>query len=197
MASGAPFVRRAGSGLLPGGRRVTWTVADGTRGRRWRATTTSGDRLLSVVLIETDPAGRLVRLEAASPAGLLTLHPDAGGAALHGNVVRPDGVEHVALPWSRAHLLLLGDSPFTAAVAAGELTSRVGAGEGCSVPAVEVDLALRIRPATWRIARTGERRWRLLAADGGPSVLLELDEDGIPALAEAAETWPLERAAGT
>ncbi len=196
MPPAAPFVRRAGSGLLPGGRRMTWTVADGTRGRRWRATTTSGDRLLSVVLLETDPSGRLVRLEASSPAGLLTLHPDHDGTTLNGNVVRPDGVEHVALPWSPAHLLLLGDSPFTAAVAAGELTTRVGAGEGCSVPAVEVDLALRIRRATWRIARTGERRWRILAADAGPSVLLELDDDGIPALAEGAETWPLERATG-
>jgi hypothetical protein len=197
MAAAAPFIRRAGSGLLPGGRRVTWTVADGTRGRRWRATTTSGDRLLSAVLLETSPDGRLVRLEAAAPAGLLTLHPDGDGSTLHGNVVRPDGVEHLALPWSAAHLLLLGDSPFTAAVAAAELAARVGAGEGCSVPAVEVDLALRIRLATWRVARTGGRRWRLLAADGGPSVLLELDADGIPALGDAAETWPLEQPTGS
>ncbi len=196
MAPAAPFVRRAGSGLLPGGRRVTWTVADGTRGRRWRATTTSGDRLLGAVLLETDPSGRFVRLEAAAPAGLLTLHPDAAGTVLHGNVVRPDGVTHVALPWSPAHLLMLGDSPFTAAVAAGELAARVGAGEGCSLAAVEVDLGLAIRQATWRVARTGERRWRLLAADGGPSVLLVLDDDGVPVLGDDAGTWPLERDAG-
>ena len=56
--------------------------------------------------------------------------------------------------------------------------------------------ALTIRRATWRAARTGERRWRLLAADGGPSVLLVLDADGMPAGLEQGDDWPLERAPG-
>jgi hypothetical protein len=187
-------VRRAGSGCLPGGRRLTWTVADGRRGRRWRAITTSGDRLLHGLLLEVAPDGGLQKLEVASPGGLLTLHPDPDRSVLHGNVVRAAGIEHLALPWSRAHVLMLGASPVTAAVAAGNIAARLGVGEGVSVPAVEVSDALRIRPATWRAARTAERRWRLLAADAGPSVVLEIDDDGVPAGLEDADSWPLELA---
>jgi hypothetical protein len=87
---------------------------------------------------------------------------------------------------------MLGASPVTAAVAAANVAGRLGVGEGVSIPAVEVSDALLIRPATWRAARTGERRWRLLAADGGPSVLLEIDDDGVPTGLEDAGSWPLE-----
>ncbi len=187
-----PFVRRAGTGRLPDGRRVTWTVADGRRGRRWRAITTSGDRLLHAVLVEVSPDGTLARVEVAAPGGLLTLHPEADASMLHGNVVRAEGIEHVALPWTPGHVLMVGASPVTAAVAAVQLAARVGVGEGVSVPAVEVNDALTIRQATWRAARTGAHRWRLLAADGGPSVLLVLGEDGMPAGLEQGGDWPLE-----
>ena len=187
-----PFVRRAGTGRLPDGRRVTWTVADGRRGRRWRAITTSGDRLLRALLIEVAPDGTLAKLEVAAPSGLLTLHPEPDASMLHGNVVRADGIEHIALPWTSAHVLMVGTSPVTAAVAAVRLAARLGVGEGVSVPAVEVGNALEIRAATWRAARTGERRWRLLAADGGPSVLLMLDDDGVPTGLEQGGDWPLE-----
>lgn len=188
-----PYARRGGTGRLPGGRRLTWTVADGRRGRRWRSITTSADgRLVGSLLLETGPAGELARLELATPAGLLTLHPDQGGTALHGNVVRPAGIEHVALPWTGGHALLAGASPLTGVVTAARLAAAVGVGEGASFPAVEVAEDLSIRRATWRAARVGARRWRLLAADGGPSVTVTLDDDGAPAGLEDAETWPLE-----
>jgi len=173
---------------------VTWTVADGRKGRRWRAVTTSGDRLLNALLVEVAPDGALAKIEVAAPAGLLTLHPEPDMSELHGNVVRADGIEHVAMPWSPAHVLMLGASPVTAAVAAARLAERIGVGEGASIPAVEISDALGIRPATWRAARTGEHRWRLLAADGGPSVLLEIDGDGVPTGLDAAGDWPLELA---
>ncbi len=144
------------------------------------------------LLLEVDPGGGVLKLEVASPAGLLTLHPDAGGGRLHGNVVRPSGVEHVTLPWSAGHLLMAGGSPVTGVVAALELASLVGVGEGASFPAVEVAEDLSIRRATWRVARVGEQRWLLLAADGGPSVTVTLDEDGTPARLDDAEAWPLE-----
>ncbi len=190
------LVRRAGSGRLPDGRRLTWTVADGSRGRRWRAITTAGDRLLHGLLVEVATDGSLAKVEVDAPAGLLTLHPDPGGTVLHGYVVRADGVEHIALAWSPEHVLLVGASPVTAAVAVVRLAARLGVGEGVSVPAVEVSDVLVIRRATWRAARTGERRWRLLAADGGPSVLLELDRDGAPSGLEDPRSWPLELAPG-
>jgi len=186
-------LRRAGTGRLPGGRRLTWTVAGGSRGRRWRTITTSADgRLVEVLLLETTPAGALARLELATASGLLTLHPETTGTMLHGNVVRPSGIDHVSLPWSGDHVLLAGTSPMTGAVAAALLADRVGTGEGASVPAVYIGGRLEVRPATWRAARVGERRWWLLAADGGTSLAVTLDDDGIPASLEAAEGWPLE-----
>jgi hypothetical protein len=106
-------------------------------------------------------------------------------------VVRATGIEHVTLPWSDEHLLFVGTSPVAAAVAAATLRTRVGGGEGASVPAVEVGPDLGVKAATWRIARVRERRWRMLAADGGPSLVVELDVDGIPT-ADDAESWPLE-----
>jgi len=189
----SPQARRAGTGRLPGGRRLTWTVADGSRGRRWRAITTSRDgRLVEALLLETAPGGTVARLELATPAGLLTLHPEATGTMLHGNVVRSTGITHVALPWSNEHVLLAGASPVTGAVAAETLGRRVGVGEGASVPAVDVSDGLEVRPATWRTARVGERRWWLLAADGGPSLVVALDEDGVPDGLDEAAGWPLE-----
>lgn len=187
-----PVVRRGGTESLPGGRRLVWSVADGRRGRRWRAVTTHGDgRLEAALLVETTPDGRLSRLELATGEGLLTLHPDGDPRRLHGNTVRASGVEHHALPWSDGHALLVGASPVTAAIAVGERPGRVGVGEGASLPAVEVGIDLRVRRATWRVARTGERSWRLLAADGGPSLRLETDADGIPTAADGV-SWPLE-----
>ncbi len=188
-----PNVRRAGTGRLPGGRHLTWTVADGRQGRRWRSITTGTDgRLAASLLLEVASDGTIAKLEVAAPAGLLTLHPGADGASLHGNVVRSTGVEHIALPWSPGDALLVGASPVTAVVAARILGPRIGVGEGASFAAVEVAEDLSIRRATWRAARVGERRWLLLAADRGPSVTVTLDPDGIHAGPDDAATWPLE-----
>ena len=185
------MTRRAGTGRLPGGGEVVWTVADGARGRRWRSMLVEDAQLVGVLLLESSPDGALTRLELASAAGLLTLHPE--GDALHGNVVRRAGVEHVTLPWRADSILLVGPSPATAAVAARQLASRVGVGEGRSVPGITVEIDLGIEPATFRVARTGDRRWRFVVADTGVEAVAELDDDGIPIVPEAA-SWPLERA---
>ena len=133
-----------------------------------------------------------MRLEIAAPAGLLTLHPGPDPTMLHGNVVRPTGIEHVALPWSPGHALLAGASPITGAVAASWLAHRIGVGEGDRFPAVEVGDDLTIRRATWRAARVADRRWLLLAADRGVALTVTLDDDGAPAGLEDAAAWPLE-----
>jgi hypothetical protein len=111
---------------------------------------------------------------------------------LHGNVVRPSGIEHVALPWSPGHALLAAASPVTGVVAAAWLSRRIGVGEGDRFPAVEVGDDLAIRRATWRAARVADRRWLLLAADRGVSVTVTLDDDGAPAGLEDAAGWPME-----
>jgi hypothetical protein len=141
------------------------------------------------VLLETTTDGAVARLEVSSAAGLLTLHPD--GATLHGNVVRPLGIDHVTLPWPADTVLLVAGSPVTAAAAARVLARRVGVGEGRSVAVVEVDGELRVRAATYRVARVAPDRWLMLPAAGEHGPALELDADWAPVLAGAA-TWPLE-----
>jgi hypothetical protein len=169
-------------------------MADGTRGRRWRAITTTADgHLVQALLLEVGADGRVSKVEVAAPAGLLTLHPGLGGSILHGNVVRAAGIEHVTLPWARGNVLVAGASPVTGVVAARSLEGVVGVGDGASFTVVEIADDLTIRRATWRAARVGERRWLLLAADGGPSVTVTLDDDGAPAGLDDADGWPLER----
>jgi hypothetical protein len=182
-------VRRAGTGLLPWGGRVTWSVADGLRGRRWRAMLTEEDYVVGVLLVEMASDGRLDRLELATAAGLLTLH--IVGDTIHGNVVRPRGVDHIALPWNDGDLLLVVGTPATAAAAARMLGDRIGIGQGLTVPGVSVDMGLTVRRATFRVARVGPRGWWFVTADTGQQTGVTLDLDGIPLLAEA-ESWPLE-----
>ena len=188
-------VRRGGTASLPGGRHVVWTVASGTKGRRWRSVTSHGDgRMEASLLVETAPDGRLLKLELTTGEGLLTLHPDGDPVRLHGNVVRASGIDHVSLPWSGGHILLAGASPVTAAIAVQGAAARIGVGEGANLPAVDVGIDLRPRPATWHVAHTAEHRWRLLAADGAASLLLETDADGLPTAADGT-AWPLEHEA--
>ena len=145
--------------------------------------------LVGTLLLETTPDARFSKLELATAGGLLTLHPEA--TVLHGNVVTPGGVTHVALPWGANRVLLVLGTPSTAAVAARTLEDRVGVGEGHTVTGVSVDIELDVRPATFRVVRTAERRWRFLPAHGGVETRVSLDESGIPVL-EAAAEWPLE-----
>ena len=61
--------------------------------------------------------GRPGRLEIATPAGLLTLHPEADGLSAHGNVVGPDGVRPLAYEWSPRHWFESRQGPLVAAAA--------------------------------------------------------------------------------
>ena len=94
-------LRRAGRGRVADGTDVTWSVAEGRRGRRWREVRTREEGIVARLLLETDPDGRFAHLELSTAAGLLTLHPEGDGT-LHGNAVTADGVEHVVgVPWPR------------------------------------------------------------------------------------------------
>lgn len=121
MSNGRAWLRRAGRLDLGGGETVLWSVAEGRRGRRWRslhrdASAGNGaDLLVSDLLIEVDSDGRWTRLEMATARGLLTLHPDPGGTAAHGNVVSPDGVVALGFAWSRRHHLVIVGEPVAAA----------------------------------------------------------------------------------
>ncbi len=156
------FLRRAGTGTLPDGSLVTWSVAEGTRGRRCRWTVVSPAGMRHAGLIELDPDGRFGRLELETAQGMLTFHPDAGRQAAHGNVVRPGGVDPVEVPWSDDDGLAIDGDPFGSAVGGWRGRGWV------------VGPGLQLR-----------------REDDGVTQALDLDDRGIPRLDDARE-WPLE-----
>jgi hypothetical protein len=160
------WLRRCGSGRQADGSYVTWSLAEGERGRRWRWTVSDRGRLRLVALVEIDRAGRFARLELASQAGMLTLHPEPNGRSIHGNVVASDGLRPLSFDWlPTAGLAIAGD-------AFGSAILRVGAG----VP------TLIIRPSLDVVARQ---------RDPAPEPAQERDGRGVPILLDARE-WPLE-----
>jgi hypothetical protein len=177
-------VRRAGSGRLPDGGWVTWTVADGSKGRRWREVVTDETGIRHSLLFETAPDRRFSHLELASPAGLLTLHPEADGT-LHGNVVGRDGVRHVVgLPWTRDGLVDLAGSAITAAASAWLLEREPGPPSPTTVLGISAALALDAHPVV--VARRWDGSWGIAGASR-----FAADLDGLPVLADGA-TWSLE-----
>lgn len=158
------YLRRAGRGRLADGRLVLWSVAEGSRGRRWRWTVTSGEGTLDHVgLIELDTSGRFVRLELEAAAGMLTFHPADDGLTAHGNVVRADRVDPTTSPWTADAGIRIARDPFASALLE----------TGGRVVVFAADLTLS----------PGDP----MAERGGP----DMDERGIPQLIDAAE-WPLE-----
>ena len=183
------MVRRAGRAMLADGTQVVWSVADGRRGRRWRALTTRDEALTGVLLLEVGVDGRPVRLELATAAGLLTLHPDATGS-LHGNAVTRDGVRHLAFTWSFEHELEIDGLPIASAVTARRLAGSTAMGEGRTVPVVAVAPDLSVREEGRRYVRTGEATWRIEGE--GDARTLTIDERGLPVWSGEAGEWPLE-----
>ena len=183
-------VRRGGRGTLPDGAQLTWSLAEGGRGRRWRATRVREGRLEGTILLEIDAVGRPARLEVGTADGLLTLHPGRGERELHGNVVTPSGIRHLRLDWSPAHELVVDGFPVVLLAAVRRFEAVIPVGETAERPAVIVDSGLRCHVTTIRLVRLDERRWR--AEGEGSAVGVAIDADGAPAGLDHAEEWPLE-----
>jgi hypothetical protein len=181
-------LRLAGSASLRDGGRVTWTVADGRRGRRWRTVTERDRRIVSSALLEVHPDGRFAKLELATAAGLLTLHPEDG--RLHGNAVTAGGVHHLTFDWTPEHTLEVERLAVCSSITASRLASMVAVGEGRTVPGVAVSLDLEVSAVEYRYRRVAERAWQIDGA--GHSIDLELDDRGLPAWGTGAVEWPLE-----
>ncbi len=153
---------------------MTWTVAEGRKGRRWREVVTRDRVIRSSLLYETGPDGRFAHLELATPNGLLTLHPEADGT-LHGNAVTASGVRHVVgFPFASQGVVVVDGSVVALAAAAFDLGRR-SAADGTDVEAVTVrsDLSL------------AAERLPIRAFSGAA------DTDGAPILA-TGDSWPLE-----
>ena len=99
------LLRVGGRGAGADGVEVVWSVAEGSRGRRWREARSTAAGIKTSLLLETDPSGLFAHLELSTPTGLLTLHPETDGS-LHGHAVVGErgeelGVEHVVgLAWT-------------------------------------------------------------------------------------------------
>ena len=169
------LIRRAGAGRFVDGTDVVWSVAEGTKGRRWREVRSRDGAVVSSLLLETFPDRRFAHLELSTAAGLLTLHPEGDGT-LHGNAVTEAGMRHIdGLPWPDGSLLVVHGSPIALAAAAW----LVGAGGGESPserPVVMVGHDLDVRPAS--VALEGLLRHAI-------------DADGLPVL-QGGQAWPLE-----
>ena len=186
------WLRRAGRGRLADGSELVWSVAEGLRGRRWRATATVEGRMTHALTLEVDNDGRPTRLELATDAGLLTLHPEPDEGSIHGNVVHRGGVRPLAFPWGPDHELEVVDRPIATAVMLRRLAGSVAVGEGETVAVLAIDRALAVRRGSRLVRRLAERRWQVADLRGGREVILELDAEGVPVLGRSAHDWPLE-----
>ena len=181
-------IRRAGQFPDDAGRTVTWSVADGAKGRRWRWTVV--DRrgtLLAAHTLETDPAGTFLRLESATAPGLLSLHREADGS-IHGNRVGERGVDHLTIEAPAPEGVLIGGTALAIAVLLGAIEQPA---TRATLDVLEIfdDLGLRIVNATIRPEAGGwEVRTNRLTRRA------VLDADGLPATGEQeGMSWPLER----
>jgi len=173
-------VRGAGRAILDDGSQLVWSVADGRRGRRWRAMTARDGHLVETLLLEVGGDGRPTRLELSTSSGLLTLHPEPSGG-LNGNVVTPAGVRHLSFAWSDKHELAIDRLPIAAAVTARRLAGSTPVGEGREVAVVAVAQDLEVSEGVRRYGRVSEANWRIEGADGARG--LSIDERGLP-------VWP-------
>jgi hypothetical protein len=178
-------LRRAGHGQLPDGSTVTWSIAEGRRGRRWREVRVGAGGPISSLLLETDADGRFSHLELSTAAGLLTLHPEKD-ETIHGNAVTQGGVRHVVgLPWDREGIVLVVGSPITSAAAAQLLRGSIGEA-AMSNPALLIGLDLGVERREVRVERLPYGTWRFEGYDA-----IGVGADGVPSL-RAGDDWPLE-----
>jgi hypothetical protein len=194
MVDGPRLLRLGGRSELPSGEVVAWSVADGGRGRRWRETATRDGVLIRAVLFEADRSGRVERLELVSSAGLLTLHPADDDSAIHGNVVTPTGIRHLAFEWHDQAVLFVEGSPAAAAIAMGRLARRVPIGATERVSTIRIDGRLDPRPTVWDVTRSEERTWRLVEVSNEASRAertVRIDDNGLVDM-PGSVSWPLE-----
>lgn len=186
-------LRLAGAGRLATGETVTWSLAAGRRGRRWRETLSRDGLFVRSLLLELAPDGRIGRLEVATASGLLTVHPSDDGSTLHGNVVTTAGVDHLTFAWSDGHLLVVDRSPVVAAALVGRSAASPSSRARVSFEGIRVGSDLRPAQVTVAVTRIGASTWDVAVepADAEDSLRLALDERGLPILLGSSE-WPLE-----
>ena len=178
-------LRRAGSGRLADGAFLVWSVAEGQRGRRWRAQRLEDEAVTTSILLEVDRDGRASRLEVDAPAGLLTLHPADDRRSVHGNIVSPDGVRPLSFDWTEASAFLVEGVPIGEIVTVDRLGRELGVGERASLHVLVVDRHLGVSVGRRAFVRLSGSGWR---CDDEPCLV---EPDGTPHL-DGGMSWPLE-----
>ena len=180
-------MRRGGRTTDAVGRSITWSVAEGRRGRRWRwSVVERGGSFVAGHTVEVDPDGRFVRLESMGVSGLLSLHREAD-ASVHGNRVSDRGVDHIEIP-AAPELVIVGSDPIGLAAAVGGLGS---ANPLARAAVLEVGDDLGVRVVEGSIRRSAARSWQLDV--GGAVRRVRLDELGLPSDdGPGITSWPLE-----
>ena len=179
-------LRVGGRGTTPSGGSVVWSVAEGSRGRRWREVVRAGEGIGHSLLLETDPGHRFRHLELGTPAGLLTLHPEPDGT-LHGHAVVSEGVRAVeGLPGDEEGIVALDGSVVCVLAAAALLRGSVAADASRAQQAVQIPPSLRVAVGLIQVSREAGGAWQVGA---GPA--LGIDHFGLPELTDGA-SWELE-----
>jgi hypothetical protein len=169
----------AGTGSLPDGRRVTWTMAEGRRGRRWREVLVHGPHTIHALLLETDSERRFSHLEFARADGLWTFHPEGDGT-LHGNHIGlGEGVRHVdGWTFGPDDVLLIEGSPLSLAAIAWAHETAIEPGAAAEIAGVVIRPDGELdRVAGIRIERLDARRWQM-----EEGIEFAIDEVGLPLL---------------
>lgn len=180
-ARGSAYLRVAGRSRAPDGATIAWSVAEGARGRRWRAVATLDGAITDTLLLEVGPAGRIARVEMVTPAGMLTLHPGPGGRAIHGNVVGVDGsVRPLAFEWSPDHEIEVRDRPVAIWVSLHRRRASMAVGEVVSIPVLAVDQALCVTVAQRSATRLDRACWLVASGPVEQAIEVRLDADGVP-----------------
>ena len=187
------LVRIAGWGRRDDGATVTWTVAEGRRGRRWREVVAIGESVHHSLLLETASNGRFSHLELARAGGLWTFHPEGDGT-LHGNAVeRGRGEVRHVVGWEFGpdDAVLVEGSPLAAAAIAWHRSTSLGAPGSTDARATIAGVILRTTgeieaEAAIRVERVSLYIWHI-----GDEPPITIDDDGLPRLAEGV-TRPLE-----
>jgi hypothetical protein len=183
-------VRVAGTGFGSDGLWVVWSVAEGTRGRRWREARSNDRGMTTSLLLETDTSGRFKHLELSTQTGLLTLHPEEDGT-LHGNAVvggeHSAGVEHVrGIKWRPDGLVTVAGSTICQLAAIHLLGRSLPEFSAVSQPAVAIHPTLVCEPTVVRVERISRDRWRF-----GGELPIDVDAQGLPLLRDG-QIWPVE-----
>jgi hypothetical protein len=184
----AGWLRRAGVIRLLDGRSVTWSVAEGRRGRRWRETVAKpdGDGIRHSLLLEMDADDQFAHLELSTRAGLLTLHPEGDGT-LHGNAVTDGGIEHVrGLPWDSTAIALVDGSLVSRLAAFPGLARVIDPGATRPVTVLRIPSDLQLLVGDEEVSRGAEGRWTFV----GPETIV-VDQEGL-LRSSSTRDWPLE-----